>query len=298
MANALGTSSAGIIIQEALALSVKMRPELKAISTDLSVNAANKGDAIKSRIFSVPAVTDFGGAPADVVATDVTVTLSGFKQVRHKFTAAELNSTSRNLVQEAAKPMATAIANHMVDTLAAAITAANFTGTPVTEATADADFNTLVSLRKALNATGTPKAPRYAMVNSDVYGNLLNDQLCNRAQKATGDDPISSGELVALAGFQSVYEYPDLPGTGNLTGFAASPDALVIATRVPRDPREVLPNAPVGGNVQVITEPTTGLSVMAVEYIDLNDLSANVYIVWLEGFAVGNKDHGVRLVSA
>ncbi len=114
----------------------------------------------------------------------------------------------------------------------------------------------------------------------------------------TTDDPISTGELQDLAGFKRVMEYPALPGANNLIGFAGAKDSSVFATRVPRDPREVLPNAPVGGSIGVITEPRTGFSIMAVEWVDISTLSANVMMVWLEGFAVGNASNGQRLVSA
>ena len=37
---------------------------------------------------------------------------------------------------------------------------------------------------------------------------------------------------------------------------------------------------------------------MAVEWVDISTLSANVMMVWLEGFAVGNASNGQRPVSA
>ena len=65
----------------------------------------------------------------------------------------------------------------------------------------------------------------------------------------TTDDPISTGELQDLAAFKRVMEYPTLPGANNLIGFAGAKDGSVFATRVPRDPRQVLPNAPVSDSI-------------------------------------------------
>lgn len=297
MANALGTLSSGTILTRALELVFTKRPILSKISLDLSAKEANKGDTVKSRIFTVPTVGNFPSAATDVTTTDVPVTIDQAKQVRHTFTSAELSSTKRNLVDEAAKPIAVAIANHMVDTLAALWTPTNFANETV-EAVADADYVTLTKLRGALTGRGASDDGRIATVNGTAYGNMLVDPLCNRAAKSTGADPIANGELSQLAGFETIFEYPSMPTANNLIGFAGTRDSLVLATRLPADPREVLPGAPVGGAIGVITEPTTGLSIMAVEWIDLATLSANVMLVWLYGVAKGNANNGQRLVSA
>ena len=47
--------------------------------------------------------------------TDVSVTLNNFKQVRYDFTPQQYSGTNRDLIAEAAEPMAVAIANYMVD---------------------------------------------------------------------------------------------------------------------------------------------------------------------------------------
>lgn len=296
-ANALGTLSTGTILTRALQLVFTKRPMLNRISLDLTPDNVLLNDVVRSRIFSVPAVTDFGEAAVDRADTDVPVAVNRWKQVKHKFTATEINSTDRQLVDESAEPIAVAIANHLVDAVAALWLPENYANETI-EAVADADYETLTAMRGAL--TGAPD-DRFCVVNSSVYTNLLNDPLCNRAQKQSGPDPIADGELSGIAGFQSISEYPGCPTTSNLIGFAGSKDSAVIASRVPKDPREVLPNAPVNGNLEVITLPEgpgAGFSVLAVEYIDLSDLSATVYLTWIYGVAKGNASNGLRLISA
>lgn len=298
-ANVLGTLSSGTILTRALQLVFTKRPMLNRISLDLTPDNVKLNDVVRSRIFSVPAVADFGADAAERADVDVPVTVNRWKQVKHKFTATEINSTDRQLVDESAEPIAVAIANHLVDAVAALWLPENYAGETI-ETVANCDYETLTALRGALTLRGAPD-DRFAVVNGPVYTNLLNDPLCNRAQKQAGSDPIADGELGGIAGFQSISEYPGCPSTSNLIGFAGSKDCAVIASRVPKDPREVLPNAPINGNLEVITLPEgpgAGFSVLAVEYIDLSDLSATVYLTWIYGVAKGNANNGQRLISA
>ncbi len=102
---------------------------------------------------------------------------------------------------------------------------------------------------------------------------------------------IMKGELPEVAGF-GIEEYPNLPANGaSLVGVVGTPDSTVYAQRVPRDPREVIPGLPIPGNVGVVTEPRTGLSVQVVEYVDLNTLNITTKLLWMYGTAVGNTNN-------
>jgi hypothetical protein len=294
MANTLGTLSSSLILQEALSLVFTQRPELRMISKDLQPTNAKLNQTVISRTFAVPSVGDFPNGVQNKVDTDVPVTLNRFKQVGYEFTATELNSTDRNLIRESAQPLAIAMGNAIIDSVAALYTSGNYTN-----ATTDASpgYDTLVTLRKALVSRGC-QGPRWGLVNPDVYAALLNDPLCNRQYKDQGADPIADGLLPNIAGFTSLFEYPALPTTGNLTGFFGTAESVVLATRVPTDPREVLPMAPATANAEVITDPRSGFSVLAVEKVDYDNLSAKVYMAWIYGVAVGNATCGQRLISA
>lgn len=294
MANSLGTLASGTVLTRALELVFTKRPILNSISLDLSADTIKLGETVKSRIHSVPTVGSFPSAATAKTDTDVSVTVDQAKQIRHTFTSAELSSTDRNLVEEAAEPMAVAIANHMVDALAALWLPANYTNETV-EAVADADYETLTVLRQALTGRGAPDN-RFAAVSAAVYKELLNDPLCNRAAKNAGNDPIVDGRLQGIAGFSEIFEYPALLTTSNLVGFAGSKDSAVIASRIPTNPASILPNASVPGSIGVITEPKTGLSVLVAEWIDMASLSAEVMVVWQYGVAKGNANNGQRLV--
>ena len=313
MPNALGTLNSALIIQRALALVFTKRPVLKKFSLDLSSDDVLLNQEVISRIKTIPTVGNFGDAPADVVDADVSVTINQFKQIYHQFTPQQYTATNRNLIDEIAEPMAVAIGNYLVDYLAQLFTAENYpdgpggvnAGTLLSNKTvstvANTAYSTLVAIRTALIKRGCPDVmEKFALVNSDVYGQLLLDPLCNRAAKViVGDDqdPIMDGELRSIAGFKSLSEYPALPTTENLTGVFGSPDAAVVAARVPKDPRALLPGTNAPFNLDIVTDPGSGFSVMVQEWIG-TDLTANVRACWMFGTAVGNPNNLQRLVTA
>lgn len=306
--NQLGSLSSAMIVQRALALTFTKRPLLKRFSLDLTKEEmANPklNQVVTSRIKTVPAVTDFGQIPQDVVTTDVNVTIDRFKQILLSFTPQQLASTDRELINEQAEPMAVGIANYLVDDAASLFTDANY-ATPddqvnsrkTVTTVANTGYSTLTAIRRKLIERGAPEGfKKFGMVNAAVYEKLLNDPLCNRGAKATGADPIATGELPDVAGFEAISEFPTLPGTDNMVGAFGTPDAIVLASRLPKDPRSVLPNVAVPFNLTVVQDPGSGFAVMLQEWIG-TDLSVNVRMCFMHGRAVGNKNNLQRQVTA
>jgi len=296
MANAFGTLASSLIIQRALELVFTERPVLREITTDFSADPVKYGQSLITRTKSVATVNDFGTGATDVADTDVSVTLNNLKEIHHTFSLEELNSTDRNLVEESARPMAVGLANHMVDAIAALWTDTNFTETPVTVGSGWAYDDTIIALRKELAGRGVP-SPWFFVANSDVYNSLLTDStVVSALNNPSNGDAIRTGRLPQVSGM-GITEYPDMPTTGNLVGFAGHKDSVVMNSRPPMDPHEVLGATP-QGRIGYMTEPTTGLSVMVNEWVDMSTLAANVRLVWMYGVAVGNGNNGQLLTSA
>ena len=298
MANALGTLSSSLILQEALDLAVKVHPALTSVTTDFSAQPAKKGQSIISRTLGKPTVSNFGSSATDSADADVTVTLSNFKEVRYKFTAAEVASTNRNLIRERAMPMALAIGDYLAGIVATELALNTDFTTEVVEALADVDYQTLTSAREALTATlEAPLNDRYAAVKPAAFTKLLNDSLCNRQYKNTGDDPIASGRLNQIAGFQSVDEWQGWPTTDHGIGAFWHKSAVCLAVRPIANPEEYGIKFP--GNIGIVTnsDPTAPFSVLAFESINSSDLSVETVMVFLAGVAKGNN-FCARLVTA
>lgn len=298
MPNSFGTLSTGLILQRALELIFTKRPILNRLALDFSDERVDFGATITSRIKAVATVNNFGTGAVDRTDTDVPVTINQFKEVHHAFTIQELSSTKRDLVDESAEPFAVAIANHMVDSLAALWVAANFTNS--TTVASGWNYNTLTTLRQALIGRGVPESQRFGAVSAAVYKSLLDDTTIVATQNNPNSGaPIQEGVLTRVAGFD-VFEYPGLPTTGNMVGFFGVKDSAVMALRLPKDADSIagLGKIPFPGNTGVVREPRTGMSLMVDEWINPADRKVNVRMAWMYGLAKGNGNNGQILKTA
>lgn len=293
-ANSLGTLVGNIVSQRTLATLVSARPLLRDVVTDFSDEQSRLNQTVYTRAVGLPAVADFGSAAADAAATDYPVVIDQFKQVLFTFSASEQNSTGRNLVREHSNAMAVAIGNHLVGAVAALITDA-FTS-ETTGAAGTKDFSAITTACKALNTAGAPDFERFAWVNADFAESLSNDEVMGDF----GDKANTSAyaRWTNVKGFSSITEFPALPANGvQLIGFAAQRNALLLATRTALDPASLV-GAGYPGTLQIITDPTTGLSVVNNQWVDASTLAINTRIILLYGAARGLVGAGHKFVTA
>lgn len=303
MANSLGTLTSSLIIQRALELVFTKRPVLNSISLGLQdldgeVRATKLGQSVITRIKSIPTVSTFATAtPNDITTTDVSVTLNTEKQVYAKFTRAETQGTARNLIDDAAEPIAVALSNAFIDAIAGLWLIGNFTTTAITVASGWTYANTLLAMRNAFAVRGVPDANRFFAMLPSVYGALLADTTVVAAlNNPSNGDAIRTGKLPQVASF-GLDEYAALPTTANKVGFAGTPDSTVFALRPHQDPTTIS-GIPFSGNFGIVTEPRTGLSVDVTEWIDQQTLDINIRIGWMYGIAVGNANNGQLLITS
>jgi hypothetical protein len=95
-----------------------------------------------------------------------------------------------------------------------------------------------------------------------------------------------------------VVNAPNLPtNNGNVTGFAGSKSALIIASRMPNDYTKFAPGVSYG-NVQTVTDPDLGLSVMLVQFVDHILATGNQRISLMYGTAAGQGAAGQLIKAA
>lgn len=308
MSSNLGQLSGALILQKALALTFTHRPLLKMISKgfrelDGKVDNALLNQSVVSRIKSVQSVQPFGTGAQDVTDTDVAVTLSAQKEVHVAFTSAQYNATDRDLIEEAAQPIAVALANHIVDSVATLWkTGAGFFSSTTNKLIPSANTyaGLVIQLMEMMDNLGIPQDGRFAVLNSTLNGALLTDPLIVAAlNNPSNGDAIAKGRLPEVSGIM-FDKYPSLgdPFAQNRVAFAGTPDSTVFVARAPKNPTEVLPGTPFPGLIDYIEDPITGFRVMVNQWIDPVTLIINNRIVWLEGFAVGNPNNGILIASA
>jgi hypothetical protein len=100
-----------------------------------------------------------------------------------------------------------------------------------------------------------------------------------------------------VSNFQ-VVNAPNLPtNDGNVTGFAGSKSALVIASRLPNDYTKFAPGVSYG-NVQTVTDPDLGLSVMLTQYVDHTLATGNQRLTLMYGTNAGQGAAGQLIKAA
>jgi len=306
MANSLGSLNGALILQEALSLTFTKRPLLKMISKgftelDGSVQNALLGQSVISRIKSVQTVNNFGTGAGDVTTTDVPITLSAMKEIHIAITPAQYNATNRDLIAEAAEPIAVALGNHIVDSVSDlwSMAAGKFpTGSVSAAAAAWTYIGLVLPIRNAMANAGISEANRFCVLNSAAYGALLADPLIVAAlNNPQNMNAIAEGKLPKIAGI-AFDEYSSLSAnaTGQTTdkriGFAGNPESTVFVARAPKAPSEV-GVASYPGTIDFIQDPVTGFRVMVNQWVDPATLVYNNRLVWLQGFAVGNATQGL-----
>jgi hypothetical protein len=302
MPNSLGTLSSSLVTLRMFEfLRFQFGPIFRAVSRDFSADAAKLNQQIISRVASVPTVADYstadGYVSTDATTTDVPVTINRHRHVTMEFNINELTSTDRNLVDEQVGPAAYAIGLDLVTSLMALITPANFANFTV-ETVANTQRSTLGKLRKALNLRGVSPMGRLSVFNSDAFEKLTDDQRIVSADFNAGNGQVNRaiGFLSNVGGFENVFEWPQLPTANSLTGFAGTADALLVAARVPRDPAALVPGLTMAGEVDVVTDPETGLSVQVRRWYDMQKGKLFFSIVLMYGVAVGVAANGQRVV--
>ncbi len=298
-ANSLGSVTGDIIVLRALDLLKLSFPALSALTTDFSSEQARQGQAIKTRIVSVPSVVTLndttGWGSSDATTSDVSVTIGQPKGVQIEYASSELAGTNRDLFGEQVEAMQYALGKDLMDAVYALITTAFTQAT--TKALVSFTRADVTAMAKALTGRGVPVVGRTLLLNQDYYEKLGQDSSIVNLASYSMPGVITEGMLPPIAKF-NVIESVNLPGTANLTGFGFTKDALVVATRLPEDYMKNVPGGAAHGAMSIVTNPDTGISVQKTDFVDHKLARAYSRIAWAYGVARGQLASGQRLISA
>ncbi len=301
-ANSLGTLSGSLIAQQSLSLLKADLPALNVFSNDFSNTAAKLNQQILSRVRTVPSVqsysTSAGYVKSDVTDVDVPLTISAHRYVQFDYNANELASTSRNLFGEQAEGAIYGLAKDVVDSVLALVTVGNFSTSGGASVVAIGSFNraSVIAQRVALRKRKVPTKGTVAILNEDYFGALSVDPTIVSLATFQKPEIITDYVLPNVGGFR-VVGYVDLPTTGNLAGYFATKEALVIATRLPYD----YVDAQLGSNygaVSQVTDPDTGLSIMLTQYVNHDAGASRFRVALMSGVAVGDIKRAQLITSA
>lgn len=310
--NTPGTIVGAQIIQRALRLTFTKFPALTTFALgfkelDGRVESANLGQDVYSRVLNVSPITNFESGASDFNWSDVPGKLRNFRQIHHRFTAAEVNSTDLRYIDMAAQPMAIGLAQGLSAAMVGMVSRTNFNSTvnsisPVLSVASGWTYaNTLVPLIGALNDRGVPDmGDRFILANSAVNGALLTDtNLVAALNNPANASVIQAGKFPQIQAGLQYGVYPNFAASdSNLIGLAGTPDALMYIARAPKSPDEVFAAAAAKAPFAwaIITDELTGFSVLVQQWIETN-LAVNTRIVWLDGYQVGNATNMIRIIN-
>ena len=106
------------------------------------------------------------------------------------------------------------------------------------------------------------------------------------------------GTIQNALGFEQIGEWVNLPTANNLTGFFANKNALVIASRVPKDPALVIPDLQIPGTIKIVTDPETGMTMMYRYWYDMKLGKLSMTLTWMYGVTLGIAGQGTLLTKA
>jgi phage I-like protein len=318
--NNVGILSGTLVLQRILPLFQYEYPVLSRLATDFSDAPGLLNQTESTRIVSKPAVqtynpaADASGRPkgwdtaSPAVTTDVLVKLDEYVGVPIIFGNNILASTIRRLFDEQSSQALYALGGYFVNKATALMTSANFTAYAVqgakvpnayaTYAKALADFSVadINKIKAEFNTNEVPTQDRGMLLDSQYYARLSEDPNLALFYAATkAPEIVGKGQLPELRGFMPM-DAPYFPSDANRVGFAFHKAAIILKSRLPQDFTQAV-GAMVPGSVTTITDPGTGISVLLVQYVNLQANYAEWRIEVMLGAAVGDKRGGLVLTN-
>src|SRR5260221_8288142 len=291
-ANTLGTLSPTVVSLKVIQFLKKEFPMLTSVATDFSEEAVLLNEQVTSRVVVPPPTQDYvspgaggtGYAASAASTTDIPVSISKHKFVSLSFSDTEIASTRRNLVEEQTAAAAYALGRQAAIDLFALVNPVNFPNDVTITAPTNADRTTILAVRAKLTTAGASDMNRFGAVNPATFESLGADQTIVSRFFYNQEPDFKEGVIQGLAGFDRIFEYPELNTANKLLGYFGTKEALVFAARVPADPTELGPGGvPLPGIIKNITDPDSGLSLQMRYWHDFQGGALNLGLTWMQG---------------
>jgi len=296
MSNTLGGINLQVIAQDSLTTLLAQFPLVNKFTTDFGGDILQRGESVTTRIASGVAATDIaadGYSRSNVSSTAKTVTLNKHKGFVMGFTDGEVSKGGYDVLRRTfIRPAAHAVVKAVMDDVFALVDGTNFPSTGYNGTVAAFDADAVADISQALTDANVPMAGRTLIIKPSLYTSLAKDNSI-QAQYASGTNaPLTENLLPRIHGFE-VNQYTALPATiTNLKGIAVSPEAILIAARLPATPTNWY------GNVATATDAESGLSIQVREWYDGDAGEQKLSMSILYGVTVGNSACLAKIVAS
>jgi hypothetical protein len=296
--NTLGGLSLTVIAQESLKALLPLMPVIGAFTTDFSSDVAEKGGAVVTRVPSAVTPQDAtvaGYTGNSTTSTAKTITLSRHVSVPVSFTDKEVTQITLPALQRTfITPLVNGIVGDVMSGLLANITTGNFPALLGSLTTATFKGAAIASGIGTLNSNNAPIANRNVITNVTYYQALASDSTIAPAYAYGSPAILQDNSIPRLYGAK--VNFYNVIGAGQANegkvGFICSPDALLLASRVPALP-------PFAANVQAVnvTDPDSNFTLQIRTIYDAANGVTSLAGTIIYGTAVGNSGSLVRLCT-
>jgi hypothetical protein len=314
MSNTLGGINLQVIAQDSLTTLLAQFPLVNKFTTDFGGDILQRGESVTTRLASGVAATNIGVdgyVKSDVASVAKTVTLNKHKGFVMGFQDGEVARGGYDVLRRTfIRPAAHAVVKAVMDDVFLLCTAGNFSSVGYNGTVAAFDADAVADISQALTDANVPMANRTLIVRPALYTSLAKDNAI-QAQYASGTNaPLTENLLPRIHGFE-VNQYSALPNgsmgvindglsnevdftvlDNNLKGIAVSPEAILIAARLPATPTNWY------GNVATATDAESGLSIQVREWYDGDSGQQKLSMSILYGMTVGNAANLSRIIAS
>lgn len=302
MANTLAGINLQVVAQDSLTTLLAEFPLIQKFTTNFSGEIAQRGESVTTRIARTVTAGDVGTSGytvTDVQSDAKTITLNKHKAFVMGFGDGEVAKGGYDVLRRTfMRPAAHSVAKAVLADIFALCTAANFdsvgtSGVGYNGTAAAFDADAVADLAQHLTDKDNPMDGRIVIVKPSLFTALSKD-VDIKAQYASGTNaPLTENLLPRIHGFE-INQYSALPDAGvtNQKGIFCTPEALLIATRLPATPSNWY------GNVATATDDASGLSIQLREWYDGDAGQQKIAMTILYGVAVGNKDALGRIIAS
>lgn len=296
MSNTLGGINLQVIAQDSLTTLLAQFPLVNKFTTDFGGDILQRGESVTTRLASGVSATDIaaeGYSRSDVTSTAKTVQLNKHKGFVMGFSDGEVAKGGYDVLRRTfIRPAAHAVVKAVMDDVFALVDGTNFPATGYNGTVAGFDADAVADISQSLTDANVPMAGRSLIVRPALYTSLAKDNSI-QAQYASGTNaPLTENLLPRIHGFE-VNQYTALPATvTNLKGIAVSPEAILIAARLPATPTNWY------GNVATATDAESGLSIQVREWYDGDAGEQKLSMSILYGVTVGNPSCLAKIIAS
>ena len=274
-------------------------PMLEKFSHQFTDQGLKKGQTAIAHISRIPDVSEYDAAKgyggADTTANaktlydDVAITVTEHPHVDLSISYINSIADQKHLYEEAINNAAFAIGRDMVQKILGLFVADNFSHSTEVDAI-DYDRDTVGGVRKDMNKAGASPMRRIGIVNSDAFEGLDADpRIASRDYYGQQTGGSSLGMLSNVAGFEAIYEYPELPANGELVnGVFVDPRGVSFVTGIPNDIKAIADDlgVPAIANFEIVTG-LNGLSLLCIKWMVPGTFDVKITLTLLWGARAG-----------